>query len=419
MKATDGNSRKRVPDGGLATPEKRRRGVNKTNGEALKPGEAVWDSALPGFGARGRVGAPVYVLKLPTGRRGRSRWLTIGKHGAPWINADGKPCTLTAALARKEAFRLLGEKNRGNDPAEARAKARRLPSLAEFATRYLEDHAALHKKPRSYKDDKDNLERRILPALGKIRIDVLSTGDVSTFHRARRKTPTNANRCLALLSHMFTMAERWGLRPHGTNPCKGIKRYPEKKRKRYLSNEEIARLAVALNKAEPENPLAVQAIRLCLFTGARKGEILSLRWSDVDLARGVIELPDAKRGPRPVFLNAPSKQILASLPKVAGNPHVFPGRRTGQHLTELRLWEDVREKAGIQDVRIHDLRHSFASVAVSGGATLPLIGGLLGHTTPTTTARYAHLSDDPLRETAERAGEAIVAAMRRPKAEGE
>jgi integrase len=378
----------------------------------MKQGETIWDATLPGFGVRCRTGQPTYVLKLPTGRRGQSRWLTIGQHGSPWIDQKGQARKLNAVLARKEAFRLLGEKNRGNDPAVARARARGLPTLKEFSARYLEDHAVVHKKPRSVADDRANL-KWILPALGKIRIDQLCVADVSSFHRSRRKTPTNANRCLALVSHMCSMAERWGLRPPGSNPCRGVKRYPEKGRKRFLSTAEIARLGIALDALEAEDPIAVQAIRLILFTGARKNEILSLKWTEVDFERGILALGDSKSGEKPIYLNAPSKAILASLPKLSGNSYVLPGRRTGRHLTEVRTsWEEARKRAGIEDVRLHDLRHSFASVLVSGGASLPLIGGLLGHSNPQTTHRYAHLSDDPLRAASERAGETIAEAMR-------
>ncbi|MGH7539983.1 MAG: tyrosine-type recombinase/integrase [Gemmatimonadota bacterium] len=289
-----------------------------------------------------------------------------------------------------------------------------MPTLAEFSVRYLDEHAVPHKKARTVLEDRRNLKKHILPALGRVRIDQLTRADVLRFHNARRAHGTLANRLLALLSHMCTMAEKWALRPDGSNPCRHVPKFKESKRQRFLSEAEIGRLAVALTNAEKENGFAVAAIRLALFVGARRNEVLTLRWEDVHLARGVLELPDSKTGAKPVYLNAPAKQLLSRLPRVSGNAHVFPGRIDGAHLVNIdKLWRSIRDEAEIPDVRLHDLRHSFASVLVSGGASLSLIGGLLGHTKPSTTQRYAHLSSDPLKAAAERAGEVITAAMKR------
>ena len=389
--------------------------ITKRLVDAMKPGNGiVWDTTLTGFGVRMRPnGRATYLVKFGAGRRGRSRWLTIGKHGGPWADHDGRGCALTSELARREAVRLLGEKARGRDPAQARDRIRALPTLEEFAARYLSEHAEIHKKARTVGEDRANLRRSILPALGRNRIDLVTRADVARFHLSRRKTPTNANRCLALLSHMFVMAERWGLLPEGRNPCRHVERFRETKRKRFLSEAEIGRLAVALKEVEQKNPFAVAAIRLLLFTGARRSEILTLKWTDVHIGRGVLELADSKSGAKTIHLNAPALDVLAGLPRIGSNPWVLPGWRTGTHLADLsRPWTTVRKKAQIEDVRLHDLRHSFASVAVSGGASLPLIGGLLGHVTPETTQRYAHVGDNPLKAVAERTGEAIAAAMR-------
>ncbi len=387
--------------------------ISKSVVEAMKTGEMIWDSNLTGFGVRRKLGAPSYLVKYGTGRRGRSRWLTIGPHGGPWIDAKGKPCLLGAETARKEALRLLGENAKGNDPAAVRDRVRRLPTLSEFSTRYLEDHAKPHKKPRSYLEDKRNLDKVILPALGRIRIDQLTRSDVTRFHLSRKKTPTNANRCLALLSHMMTMAEKWGFRADGSNPCRHVTKWKETKRDKYLSPAELGRLAEALNAIEETKPMEAAAIRLLAFTGARRGEILNLTHGEVDLENRVLKLKDSKTGKKPVKLNAPSIAILAGLPRLAGCNLVVWGSG-GRPLGGIhQTWTAVRKAAGLVDIRLHDLRHSFASVLVSGGASLPLIGALLGHANPSTTARYAHLYDDPVTQAAERAGEAIASAMKR------
>jgi integrase len=371
----------------------------------------LWDSDVAGFGLRVRAGGTkVYVLKYGTGRRGLARRVTIGRHGAPW----------TPDTAREEARRLIGLVSSGKDPAAARAQAKGIPLLEEFSERYLREHAVPHKKPASVAEDRANLRRAILPALGKLRLDTITRADIVRFHLSRKDTPTNANRCLALLSHMFATSEKWALRPDGSNPCRHVERFPENKRKRFLKPDEMARLGTAFVEAQApakgtaESPMALAALRLLMLTGARLSEILTLRWEHVDLKHSVLHLPDSKTGDRPVFLNAPARGILEKLPRIEGNPHVIPGKIAGTHLTIGGIehcWWRVRERAQLSDVRIHDLRHSFASVAVAGGTSLPIIGALLGHSKAETTQRYAHLSNDPLKSAAETVGASIAAAL--------
>jgi integrase len=233
-------------------------------------------------------------------------------------------------------------------------------------------------------------------------------------------TPIRANRCLALLSTMLNYAERKGLLPPGANPCRHVERFPERQRERFLSEAEIARLGAVLTEAAQlgEHASVVAALRLLIFTGCRLGEILTLQWDDVDTERGCLRLRDSKSGPRGVTLGAPALEVLAGLSRLDGNPYVLPGARDGGHYVALqKAWRRLRAKAKLDDVRIHDLRHSFASVGAGSGESLLIIGRLLGHSQASTTERYAHLADDPVRAAADRIGARIAAAMRGGKAE--
>jgi integrase len=215
---------------------------------------------------------------------------------------------------------------------------------------------------------------------------------------------------------MFNLAEKWGERPDGSNPCRHVEKYPEHKRERFLSEVELAQLGDALAKAEQdrsESPFVVAAIRLLVFTGARRNEILTLKWEHVDFERACFRLPDSKTGAKTVHLNAPTLELLSELPRIAGNPYVIPGERPGAHLVNIeKPWRRIRAQAGLDGLRLHDLRHSFASFGAGAGLSLPIIGALLGHTQAATTARYAHLAADPLKQASERVGREIAAAMK-------
>lgn len=365
----------------------------------------LWDRELPGFGLRVRpTGSKVYLFRYSAGRHGRTRKIMLGAHGK-----------VTADAARSRAERLRGAVASGEDPAAVRDAAKAMPTVEGFARRYLEEHAVPHKRPSSVEHDRAYVRRVIVPRLGRLRLDKVTRADVAGLHHSRRDTPIDANRALALVSKMFSLAESFGLRPQGTNPCRGIQRYRENRRERFLSDAELAHLGTALSEAEKEGePLfAVAALRLLVLTGARRGEILGATWQDVDFEAGVLRVARPKEGrPKEVRLGPPALSILASLPRIEGNPHVIVGRVHGSPFVGLQdVWERVRVKAGLEDVRIHDLRHAFASVAVAGGASLPVIGALLGHRQAATTQRYAHLSDDPLRSVANATSERIAAAM--------
>ncbi len=227
--------------------------------------------------------------------------------------------------------------------------------------------------------------------------------------------PYQANRSLAVLSKMMNLAEQWGLRPDGTNPTRHVRKYRETKRERYLSTEELSRLGGTLTEAqaaETESPFALAAIALLVLTGARLTEILTLRWAEVDLDRQVLRLPDSKTGAKTIYLNDAATSLLRRMPRLSGNPYVIAGGKKGAHLVNLqKAWRRIRAGADLNDVRIHDLRHSFASVAAGAGLSLPVIGKLLGHTQPVTTARYAHLAADPVRAASNLIGDEIVSAM--------
>ncbi|MCH9806706.1 MAG: site-specific integrase [Alphaproteobacteria bacterium] len=387
--------------------------------EQLNPGEIVWDNNVMGFGVRRQSRSCVYSLKARI--NGKQRWMTIGPHGAPW----------TPETARREAKRLWGEISAGVDVSAQREK-RKTETVADLCDRYLSDYALQHKKAASVSADRRNIEIHVKPMLGHMSIEDVSRADIDRFKLAvkdgdtvrlaknvERKRGTGratggeviANRCLALLSKMFNLAERWGLRADGTNPTRHIEKYRETKRERLLSADELARLAVSLDAAErdaTESLYAIAAIRLLLFTGARCGEILQLKWDYVDLSNRMIHLPDSKTGKKTIYLAEPAVEILEKVPPMLNNPFVFAGRVDGRPIDKLdRPWFRIRAAADLDDVRLHDLRHAFASVGAMAGLSLPIIGKLLGHKHHATTQRYAHLAETPVRA----AGEAIAAQI--------
>lgn len=376
--------------------------ITKTVVDGLKPGALVFDDRVIGFGVRCQRASKVYIVK--TRVKGRQRWITIGPHGSPW----------TVERARAKATALLGEIAAGGDPATARDDERAAGTFAEFADRYLTEYAATKKKARSAASDRTNLELNILPALGRRRLTEIARGDIAKLHHALRHKPGAANRCLSLLSKMFNLAERWGLRPDGSNPVRHLDRYPERKMERFLSAAEMASLGTALKASEDreENPYLIAAIRLLALTGARRSEILTARWEYVDREHGALRLPDSKSGAKVVPLGAPALAVLDALPALAGNPYILPGHVRGQHLVNVdKFWRVLRKAADIRGCRLHDLRHSFASVGAASGDSLLLLGKLLGHSQPQTTAKYSHLANDPVRAAADRISGAIAAAM--------
>ena len=374
--------------------------LTKRSVEAIRPTETdavFWDGDLTGFGIRVRAsGRKTYVVQ--TRVRGKLRWFTIGRHGL-----------VTADQARAQALQILASAAQGIDPREAEATAsqdKAPPTVTDLGRRFIEEYVPSHCKPNTQAHYRRMVERFIIPAMGKQPVTELRRRDIAEFHHGMRGTPYQANRALGVISKMFTLAEIWGWRAEGTNPCRHVKPYRERRRERFLSEEETARLSEVLRRAEREMPSAVAAFRLLLLTGCRMSEIQTLRWENVKTDH--IELPDSKTGARIVPIGASVHAVLASIARAPDNPWVIAGRFPGTHIGNLqRPWSIIRERAGLEGVRIHDLRHSFASRALALGESLPMIGKLLGHTQVQTTARYAHLAREAVHDAATRVAESF------------
>ena len=364
----------------------------------------LWDDAFPGFGVRIKPsGVRSFVVQYRSG--GRSRRLTLGRYGP-----------LTVQQARKNARTILGRVAQGEDPAAERQEERRNAiTVADLADRFLEHHARPKKKPSSVRMDILNLRNHVVPALGRLRVDQVTRADIARLHHAMRRTPGAANRVLALMSKMCSLAEAWELRRDGSNPCRHVQRFRERARDRFLSPEELGRLGEALELAESNGsvgPEAIAAIRLLLLTACRAGEILSLRWEYVDLPGRLLRLPDSKTGAKVVPLNTAACQVLETLPRTS--EWVLPGRRVGNHVVALaKPWRRICTAGRLEDVRLHDLRHTHATAGAWAGVSLSLLGKILGHRVMNTTARYINLAatDDPVREASERIGQSLAAAM--------
>ena len=373
--------------------------------KARKKDSYLWDRELHGFGLKVTpAGRKVYLVQYRLGgRKGRTRRVTIGQHGE-----------LTPTAARGEAKRLLGEIAAGRDPGAERDKAKADKTLGIVFDQFMTEHAK--KLKTATVEEYQRLARLyIKPRLQNRAIGDLKRLDIVRLHQELSDKPYQGNRVLALLSVFFNWTEKHGLRPDGFNPCRHVEKYREGRRERFLSQAELGRLGDALRQAERDNscsPWVISAIRLLTFTGARRNEILTLRWEHVSEEHGCLMLPDSKSGRKVIHLNAPSLTLLQTIPRFEGNLYVICGDKAGRHLANIeKPWRRIRKAARLDDVRLHDLRHSFASVAASGGQSLVVIGKMLGHTQPATTARYAHLADDPVKAASDSVGARIAAAM--------
>jgi integrase len=380
------------------------------NGAAKRDSDYfIWDGDLKGFGLKVCSGGrKSYVCKyrLGTGRNAPTRRMTIGAHGAPW----------TPEQARKRASQILGLVAHGEDPAQAKQADKNVLTVAQLCDRYLE-HGAATKKASTLATDRGRIERHIKPLLGRMRVPDVKRADVSRFLQdvAAGKTAVDvktgargraivrggkgtATRTVGLLGGIFSFAVESGW--ISENPVRGVKRFRDRRNERFLDADELQKLGTALVAAETagENPYAIAIIRLLVLTGARKGEIESLRWPEVDWQYSYLRLADSKTGQKLIMLNGAATTVLQDIPRQNASDFVFPASRSdGYYEGTPKVWRRIRDQAGLNKVRLHDLRHSFASMAVSGGASLPVIGALLGHKDTATTARYAHLQDDPIR----------------------
>ena len=367
--------------------------------KAGKKDTFLFDKALPGFGLRIHPsGRKVWIVQARIA--GRSRRMVIARYGE-----------LSLAKARRRARDMLKSIRAGANPAEDILREKRTLTVKEFAREYLR-RCDPYWKPSGRTTVRIYLKARILPAFGRMLVDRVGPKDVAAwFDAASKDKPGAANRAFEILRSMMFRAEDWGLREHGTNPCVGIKKNPRRNIARFLDMEELARLGRALDAHETRRPEAVAAVRLLALTGCRRGEVLNLRWRDIE--NRAIKLPDSKTGPRTVPLGETTRAVIDSLPGPR-DPDAFLFPKNAQRRNPdniVACWRAVCADAKLGKIRLHDLRHTAASHAVMSGENLPLVGQLLGHKRHETTAGYAHLADAHLVEAAEKVGSIIAQAM--------
>ena len=366
---------------------------------AVDRGDKVfWDSELLGFGVRVyATGRKVYVAQART-PSGRTRRGTVGDY-----------TKMNTEEARRKAAETIDRIRRGEEAVPPPPEPE--PTVADLAERFMTKHVAVNCRPGTAETYESLLRLHILPELGALKLTDVDRSHVSALHYRLRDKPNQANQAVGVFSRMFKLAVAWGMTPARPNPCRSIKRYKERSCERFLTEDEYARLGRVLFEAEAEGPRmasAVAAVRLLLLTGCRRNEILTLRWDDLDRTAGELRIRDSKTGPRRVPLTPEAEQVLAGIPRLDGNPWVIAGGKRGSRLQRIDpFWNRLRVRAGLEDVRLHDLRHSYASQALAIGEGLPVIARLLGHKTVMTTVKYAHLARDTERASAARVAESI------------
>jgi integrase len=400
------------------------------DGAAPRPGRyTVWDTELKGFALRvAESGTKTYILRYRprgTGRAGPRRFMVLGRHGV-----------LTPDEARAQAKTFLGAVAAGQDPAKERSQANSAMPIAKLADFFINQHVKPKRKGRTADGYAAILHNYFVPKYGNRAADQVTTAEISRLHLSLRDRPYQANRLVAVIASMFGFAARQGIVARGVNPAQGIERFRESARERFLGIEELNRLGETLRLAETEglpwrsdggkpeskhlvreenrrtvlSPEVVLAFRLLMFTGARLREILTLQWSHIDFERGLINLPDSKTGRKTIVMSAATIDLLRD--RERRGPFVIPGLDANRSRSDLKKpWRAIQLHAGLEGVRIHDLRHTFASIGAGASLGLPIVGKLLGHSQPATTARYAHLDADPLRRASNVIGDHLAAAL--------
>jgi integrase len=368
----------------------------------------IWDDTLPGFGVKWLSGGGKrFVLRYRTeggGRSAKQRQLILGSYGI-----------ITPSEARKLAQLSLAEVARGKDPQGVKTQQRTAMTMQDVWNRFESEHLP-SRKPRTQSEYSAHWSNRIAPVLGAHKCEAVTSDHIDRFHKSMRSTPYLANRVLAILSRIMGLAETWHVRPKGSNPCRGIERFKETPRNRYLSPQELSRVASAICDLEAQDEVtrnAANAIKLLLLTGARLNEVLTARWEWVDLERHTIELPDSKGGARSLFLSQTAAEVLEDQERAYGRGvFIFPGPGVEGRLVNLRKpWVRICDLAGLEKVRLHDLRHTAASIAINEGTSLAIVGRMLGHTQPQTTQRYAHVGKDPALKAVDAVGSAMAATF--------
>ena len=360
-----------------------------------------WDADLSGFGVRVyRTGRKVYIVQARG--PGGTRRAVVGRHR-----------DIEVRTARREAAAMIDRIKRGENPTPPEPTPE--PTVAELAERYMKAHVEVNCRPTTVETLGRVVRLYVVPELGALPVSRMDRSHVAELHHKMRDKPYQANQTVDVIAKMFSLAEAWGLVAPRRNPCRSVRRYKEHRRDRFLAAEEYRRVGAVLDEAEADGsamPSAIAAIRLLLLTGCRKMEIVTLRWDDIDRAAGELRLSDGKTGPRRVPLTPALEWVLDRTPRIDDNPYVFAGEKPGAHVTNLDgVWRRLRVRADVEDVRIHDLRHSYASRALALGEGLPMIGRLLGHRKVTTTARYAHLARDTEKASAAKVGASIGADL--------
>jgi integrase len=390
-----------------------------------------YDTDLTGFGLKASpTGALSYIVEYRPGAGGRS----VSKRRM----VVGTPKNLTPEEARSQASGILARVRLGDDPAAERSIARKAETISDLLTSFMDDHIRAKRKARTAKLFQGYIDNHIEPALGTRKAPSLVRADIERLHKTIGKTnPVTANRVLALIGATYSYGLRSGHLPDRmANPASGIEKFREAVRERFLTEPELLRLGEAIREAETvgipwvkqskskharksENritnigPHAAAALRLLIFTGARLREILDLRWDHVDFQRGLLFLPDSKTGKKTIVLGAAALAVLENLPHIG--KFVIAGTDNEKPRADLqRPWALVSKRADLAGLRLHDLRHSFASVGAGSGFGLPVIGKLLGHSNSKTTERYAHLAADPLRRASNAISGSIAKAMGEP-----